>query len=107
MSLVTITLVSLENEEKSLSGVVGQSVMELAVAASLDGIEAQCGGACSCATCHIIVDRAWIERLPPASAIEIDMLEFSSVERTPESRLSCQIKLSPELEGFRATIAGG
>jgi 2Fe-2S ferredoxin len=77
----------------------GWSVMEGAVKNLIPGIDADCGGACACATCHVYVDQAWLERLPPKSDMEETMLDFAQ-ELQANSRLSCQIKVVPELEGL-------
>ena len=78
--------------------------MEAIVAADIDGVAADCGGECSCATCHVVIDAAWAEKVGAPSELESDMLEFADQERRLTSRLSCQIKLSPDLEGLKATI---
>jgi len=77
----------------------GWSVMEGAVKNLIPGIDADCGGACACATCHVHVDPAWTARLPPKQDMEETMLDFAQ-ELTPTSRLSCQIKVTPELDGL-------
>jgi 2Fe-2S ferredoxin len=76
-----------------------RSVMEGAVNNSIPGIDADCGGQCACATCHVYVDEAWTERTGTPNATEQSMLEFTD-GLTPQSRLSCQIKVSAELEGL-------
>jgi 2Fe-2S ferredoxin len=69
-------------------------------------LKAECGGACACATCHVYVDEAWVDRLKPPSAEELDRLdEAFSVERT--SRLSCQILMQPAFDGMRLRLAPG
>jgi 2Fe-2S ferredoxin len=73
--------------------------MQIAVDHLLPGITGDCGGCCSCATCHVYVDDAWRERLPPASDEETMMLE-GAVDVRPESRLGCQIRLTEELDGL-------
>jgi 2Fe-2S ferredoxin len=78
---------------------VGWSVMEGAVKNLIPGIDADCGGACACATCHVHVDPAWIDKIPPKQDMEETMLDFAQ-ELTDTSRLSCQIKVVPELDGF-------
>jgi 2Fe-2S ferredoxin len=78
---------------------VGWSVMEGAVKNLIPGIDADCGGACACATCHVHVDEAWLAKLPPKQDMEETMLDFAP-EVDPNSRLSCQIKVTPELDGF-------
>jgi len=78
---------------------VGWSVMEGAVKNLIPGIDADCGGACACATCHVYVDPAWIDKMPPKQDMEETMLDFAQdLEAT--SRLSCQIKVTPELDGL-------
>jgi 2Fe-2S ferredoxin len=78
---------------------VGWSVMEGAVKNLIPGIDADCGGACACATCHVYVDPAWTGKLPPKSDMEETMLDFAQ-ELQPNSRLSCQIKVVAELDGL-------
>ena len=77
----------------------GSTVMETAIRNAVPGIEAECGGACACATCHVYVDEAWFDRLPKRSPEEEDMLDFA-FEAKPTSRLSCQIKVEPALDGL-------
>jgi 2Fe-2S ferredoxin len=77
----------------------GLSVMEGAVRNNIPGIDADCGGACACSTCHVYVDKAWVERLPGKEPMEEDMLDFAW-EPAENSRLTCQIKVTPELEGL-------
>jgi 2Fe-2S ferredoxin len=89
--------------EQVLEGRNDWSVMEILRDAGLP-VAAECGGACACATCHVYVEEDWYAKLPLASAAEIDMLDMAlAVE--PNSRLSCQIVCSPELDGIRVTIA--
>ena len=78
--------------------------MEAAIQNDIDGIVAECGGGCACATCHVYVDDAFVDRLPPIGDMEGDMLECTAAERRAGSRLSCQIKMSDELEGLVVTI---
>ncbi len=78
----------------------GQSLMRAAVDAQLEGIEAQCGGLCACATCHCYVSAQWLDKLPPPSDDERHMLLNVAAERRPESRLSCQLIAGPELDGL-------
>ncbi|MDX2236712.1 MAG: 2Fe-2S iron-sulfur cluster-binding protein [Hyphomonadaceae bacterium] len=77
----------------------GQSVMEGAVKNAVPGIDADCGGACACATCHVYVDEAWIGKTGDKSTMEESMLDFAS-ETLPTSRLSCQIKVTDALDGL-------
>ena len=78
---------------------VGWSVMEGAVKHLIPGIDADCGGACACATCHVYVDPAWKAKMPPMSDMEETMLDFAQ-EREATSRLSCQIKVTDALDGL-------
>jgi len=77
----------------------GQTAMEAAIGNMVPGIVAECGGACSCATCHVYVDEAWTDQVGGPSEMEEDMLDFAFDVR-PTSRLSCQIKLTDELDGL-------
>ena len=87
-----------------LGGAEGDSVMQTATGAGVPGIVAECGGSAMCATCHVYVDEAWADRLPPPLATELEMLECTAAERLPNSRLSCQIKLSAALDGLVVRI---
>lgn len=78
----------------------GESVMAAAMAADIDGIAGDCGGTLSCATCHVFVAEDWFDRLPAARDDERAMLEFTAATRTARSRLSCQIELTPALDGL-------
>ena len=81
------------------------SVMEVAFDNGVDGIDADCGGACSCATCHVQVDPAWIDRTGRATADEKDLLEFED-EVNEYSRLSCQMAVSDTLDGLVVKVVG-
>lgn len=76
-----------------------RSVMEGAIQSGIPGIDALCGGACSCATCHVYVDEKWLSKLPSASEMQASMLELAYFPR-PNSRLSCQIRISDEVDGL-------
>lgn len=82
---------------------VGMSVMESAVKNTVPGIDADCGGACACATCHVLVDDVWLSLLPPPSETEQSMLDFVT-EAAPNSRLACQIRLTAALDGLRVRL---
>ncbi len=84
----------------------GQSVMEAATGAMVRGIVGECGGGCSCATCHVYVDEPWFSQLPPPDEMEQGMLE-GAVEPGPKSRLSCQIKVTDAIDGLIARIPAG
>jgi 2Fe-2S ferredoxin len=79
---------------------VGTTVMAAALKNGIDGIVAECGGVCMCSTCHVFVDETFFDLLPPAQDTEEAVLEISAVERQPTSRLSCQIKVTGELDGL-------
>jgi ferredoxin, 2Fe-2S len=93
-----------EGELVAVPALPGRSLMRTAVDAGLDGIAADCGGCLTCATCHVIVDDAWVARLPVPGADEQSMLEMTAAERQPTSRLSCQIVIDPALDGLTVTL---
>jgi 2Fe-2S ferredoxin len=98
-----IVAVDRKGETHMLEGRDGWSVMEILRDAGLS-IAAECGGACACATCHVYVEDGWYDKLPPRSDAEVDMLDMAlAVE--PNSRLSCQIVCSDDLDGIKVTIA--
>jgi 2Fe-2S ferredoxin len=100
----TIIITTREGEERPLTTDEGLSLMEVIRDAGIDELLALCGGCCSCATCHVKVDPAFVAVLPPISEDESDLLD-SSDHRDAYSRLSCQIPITAELEGLRVTIA--
>lgn len=85
---------------KTVEATEGSSVMETAVRHNVRGIDAECGGSCSCATCHVYVDEAFFDRLTPPDEMESDLLEGVAAERRPTSRLSCQIQITAALDGL-------
>jgi 2Fe-2S ferredoxin len=99
-----LLVTDLEGSERPVPGRAGLSVMEIIRANDFDELLALCGGCCSCATCHVYVDEAFLARLPAASADENELLE-SSDHRRANSRLSCQIAFSAALDGLKVTIA--
>ena len=88
-----------DGKERTVDAEVGATVMETAIRNSVPGIVAECGGACSCATCHVHVDEAWSEKVGPPSPMEEDMLDFA-FDVKAQSRLSCQIKVKDALDGL-------
>ena len=94
-----ITYIEMSGKEYVIDAPVGQTVMEVAVKHAVPGIDADCGGACACATCHIYVDEAWREKTGEPSSMEQSMLDFAN-DLEDNSRLSCQIKVSEELDGL-------
>lgn len=86
-----------------IEAATGTTLMENAVRNSVPGIEAECGGACACATCHVYVDEHWVDRVGPPNDIEKDMLDFAYDVRE-SSRLSCQIRLSEAIDGLSVKV---
>ncbi|HZS63874.1 MAG TPA: 2Fe-2S iron-sulfur cluster-binding protein [Xanthobacteraceae bacterium] len=100
--MAKITFIDSSGTARSAEGEVGSTVMETAIKNGIPGIEAECGGACSCSTCHVYVDEAWRQITGEPSPMEEDMLDFAFDVR-PNSRLSCQIKVSEALDGLVVT----
>ena len=98
--MITIHLITPAGETTTLQCQTGQSLMQAAIAANVAGIEADCGGLLTCATCHVVVQEPWVSQLPLPTADESGMLEFTASPCENGSRLSCQIQLTPELEGL-------
>ncbi len=94
-----ITYIEHDGTEHSVDVASGLSVMEGAIKNSVPGIDADCGGACACATCHVYVDPAWVDKTGSREDMEETMLEFA-VEVEDTSRLSCQIQVTDELDGL-------
>jgi 2Fe-2S ferredoxin len=103
-AMPTLTVVNRAGVASTVEASAGLTVMEAIRDNGFDELLALCGGCCSCATCHVHVDPAFADRLPPLGDDEDDLLE-SSDHREATSRLSCQIALTPELDGLRVTIA--
>jgi 2Fe-2S ferredoxin len=82
---------------------IGSSVMEGAVTNNVEGIVAECGGACMCATCHVYVDESFLEKLEPIADDEQEMLNNTFAPRKPNSRLGCQLKITESLDGLTVT----
>ena len=100
--MAKITFIDSEGTARTVDGDVGSTVMETAIKNGVPEIEAECGGACACSTCHLYVDQAWWEKVGAPSPMEADMLDFA-FEVKPNSRLSCQIKVADELDGLVVT----
>lgn len=98
--MVKITFVEFGGTEKVVDAAPGLTVMEAGRDNGVKGIEADCGGACACSTCHVYVDAAWAGRLPKRDPMEEDMLDFAWQPDPERSRLTCQIKVTPELDGL-------
>ena len=101
--MIKVTYVTHDGAVHEAESEAGLTVMETAVKAGVPGIDADCGGACACATCHVYVDEAWGEKTGSPSPMEESMLDFAS-ERDDRSRLSCQIKLTEALDGLKVTV---
>ncbi len=96
-----IRLIFVDNggQEQCIEGATGDTLMQVAVDSGVEGIVGDCGGACSCATCHCYVDSEWAGKLPEPDPIEAQMIQCA-VEPKESSRLSCQITLGEELDGL-------
>jgi ferredoxin, 2Fe-2S len=101
--VVKVTYIEHNGKEHVIEAKVGHSVMEGAVKHNIPGIDADCGGACACATCHVHVDPEWFEKTGGPSVMEESMLDFAN-ELEPTSRLSCQIILTDDLDGLIVRI---
>jgi 2Fe-2S ferredoxin len=97
--MVKITYVQHNGTSQTVEAQPGMTVMEAAVKNMVSGIDADCGGACACATCHVFVDPDWLDRTGKRSDMEEDMLDFAFDVRD-NSRLSCQVKVTDELDGL-------
>ncbi|GAB4274355.1 MAG: 2Fe-2S iron-sulfur cluster-binding protein [Pararhodobacter sp.] len=98
--MVKVTFVAADGAQTRIEADEGDSVMSAAVANGVEGIVGECGGSMMCATCHCYVDDDWADRTGPRMDGEDDMLECAASEVTARSRLSCQIRLTPELDGL-------
>lgn len=99
-----VTFVLADGEEKTVDAKLGDSLMMTAVANSIPGIVAECGGAMSCATCHCYVADEWLPAVGVAQDMESDMLEFCEAEVREASRLSCQVVISEDFDGLVVTV---
>jgi 2Fe-2S ferredoxin len=100
--MVQITYTDATGAIRTVEAEVGATVMETAVKNAIPGIEAECGGACACSTCHVYVDEAWRVATGEPAPMEEDMLDFAFDVR-PNSRLSCQMKVTAALDGLKVT----
>lgn len=99
----TVTFIQPDGTRRDVEAEVGYSVMEAALLNGIPGIEAECGGACSCATCHVHVDPEWLGKLPEMDPMEDAMLD-SAEDRQANSRLSCQLEVTAEFDGLTVTV---
>jgi 2Fe-2S ferredoxin len=94
-----VVFIQPDGSEQAVEIAPGWSIMEGAVKAHVPGIDADCGGACACATCHVYVDPKWLPVLPPRAEMEDTMLDFA-IAAAPNSRLSCQLRMTSDLDGL-------
>lgn len=97
--MTKIVFITTDGARYEVEAPVGDSAMNSAVRNDVPGIDADCGGACACATCHVYVEEAWRGQVGEPEEMEEDMLDFAYDVR-PNSRLSCQIRIRPELDGL-------
>ncbi len=97
--MAKITFIQPDGQSQTVEAAAGLTVMEAAKLNTIDGIDAECGGACACATCHVYVDEAWREKSGKPAAMEEDMLDFAFDVRDG-SRLCCQIKVTAAIDGL-------
>ena len=97
--MTKITFIDFEGKARTVDGENGSTVMETAIKNGVPGIEAECGGACACSTCHVYIEEGWREKVGEPSPMEEDMLDFA-YDVKPNSRLSCQMKVSDDLNGL-------
>ena len=95
-----VTFIDADGTRHEVEGKNGVSLMEIAISNNLDGVEAECGGSCMCATCHCYIEEEFSAALPGIESEEDEMLGFTAADRRPTSRLSCQLKMSDELDGI-------
>ncbi|MBU1358539.1 MAG: (2Fe-2S)-binding protein [Gammaproteobacteria bacterium] len=98
--MTRIHFIQPDGRDQAVEATPGQSVMQAAIGAAVPGIVADCGGACSCATCHGYVDDAWTSRVPPPTDDEAEMIDAGCLDVLPSSRLTCQIKLTADMDGL-------
>jgi len=97
--MASIKYVDSKDNARTVDAGAASTVMQAALDNMIDGIVGECGGSCSCGTCHCYVDTAWLDKLPPLSEIERQTLECA-IDVRPNSRLSCQLRITEELDGL-------
>ncbi|PLX35466.1 MAG: (2Fe-2S)-binding protein [Hyphomicrobiales bacterium] len=95
-----VTYISHDGAERQVELPAGWTLMQGATLNGIDGIEGECGGSCGCATCHVYVDERFADKLAPMSEVEDEMLDCTESPREANSRLGCQIKATPEIDGI-------
>ena len=104
--MAKINFVDHAGETRTVEVDTGATVMEAAIRNAIPGIEAECGGACACATCHVVVDDAWVTAAGNPTLLEEDMLDMVEAGRRPNSRLSCQLRAHAGLDGLVLHVPG-
>ena len=99
-----VTFIHFSGSQRTVDVPTGWTLMEAAVQNGVDGITAECGGGCACATCHVLVEPEWMGKVPAIRPSENDLLECTVVTRCPQSRLSCQIQVSEDLDGLTVRL---
>jgi 2Fe-2S ferredoxin len=94
-----ITFIDFEGTQRTVEATVGDTLMETATSNDIPGIDADCGGACACATCHVYIDANWQDQVGAAEDLESEMLEVAE-EVKPNSRLSCQVVITEAMDGL-------
>lgn len=102
--MVQIVFIEPSGRQRSLDVAEGWTLMQAARAKGVEGIEAECGGSCACATCHVYLEGDAVSAVPGPAALEHEMLESVAADRKPNSRLSCQVKISGALSGLVVRI---
>jgi len=100
---LSVTFVDPDGTSRTIATSAGMTLMEVAVMNMIPGVDAECGGACACATCHVLVREDWLARVPDKTEPELGMLDFV-IGRRSNSRLSCQIRLSDALDGLTVSV---
>lgn len=100
-----VTFINLDGTRTEIDVPVGQSLMQAAVSNGIESIVGDCGGVLACATCHVLVEEEFWQHMPPITPNEDQMLDFTAMERRPNSRLSCQLVMTEELDGLMVRIA--
>ena len=102
--MTTIHYILKDGSTRSVEAKPGASVMETAIRHNIRGIDAECGGSCSCATCHVYVADDFLAKLTPPDEMEDELLDGTASERAPNSRLSCQITVTADLDGLTVRV---
>ncbi len=98
--MINVTFINASGEKTTAQAEAGDNIMETAIENDIEGIVAECGGSMMCATCHVYVDEAYADKLPERTEAETEMLECAATECKSNSRLSCQVEITPEMEGM-------